>query len=57
MINEKKVRCASSKVCTVCGQEFQPNSNRAKYCEKCGVEVKRQQAAERIARWKEKHYR
>lgn len=35
------------KTCTVCGQLFQAVSNRAKYCTRCAVTVKREQATKR----------
>ena len=35
------------KRCTVCGAAFTPNSNRAKYCPDCAVQVRRKKEAER----------
>lgn len=33
--------------CAVCGAAFTPNSNRAKYCPDCAVQVRRKKEAER----------
>lgn len=35
------------KRCAVCGAAFTPNSNRAKYCPDCAVQVRRKKEAER----------
>lgn len=36
--------------CVKCGAPFQPASNRAKYCNKCVGQIKRDQARERMRR-------
>ncbi|WP_027717393.1 hypothetical protein [Desulfovirgula thermocuniculi] len=40
--------------CAECGEPFAPKSNRQAYCEACGEKVKRQRAAERKARERER---
>ena len=47
------------KYCYRCGRAFNPSSNRQKYCEECKQEIKREQAAERKRRQRnrEKSYK
>ncbi|WP_156896599.1 hypothetical protein [Desulfovirgula thermocuniculi] len=40
--------------CAECGEPFAPKSNRQAYCEACGEKVKRQRAAQRKARERER---
>lgn len=37
---------ANAKPCAVCGQAFEPMSNRAKYCKECAARIHREQKQE-----------
>lgn len=43
-----------NKYCDICGKEFTPKSNRQKHCIKCGITKKKQDAAERKRKQREK---
>ena len=44
---DAQIKGEGTKTCSVCGDAFIPNSNRAKYCEKCSVEARKKKEAER----------
>ena len=53
-IAEEAIPNLRSKYCDICGKEFTPKSNRQKHCKECGAEKKRQDAAERKRKQREK---
>lgn len=50
----KKTFTFQPRKCSVCEAEFVPHSGNAKYCQKCLLDVKRKQNAERVRRWRSK---
>lgn len=43
------------KLCESCRRQFQPRSNRQKYCKSCGEEVRRRQRNKQSRRYRENH--
>ena len=42
------------KRCVICNVEFQPQSNRQKYCKECSIEVKKEQVNKALIKYYKK---